>query len=496
MLPMPQAPPAQATRPPPALSSKLSAGQPVASEVARATGGCARGCLAPWGAMAQLPIIAIVGRPNVGKSTLFNRYVGRRRAIVQDTPGLTRDRLVEETEVGGRRVLVVDTAGLDSDPESVMDAAVQGQARAALEQADALLFVVDGQAGLLPQDQELARLLRRARKPLALAVNKIDVPAHMARVGEFHALGFEHVAGVSAEHGTGAWDLLEELVAELPPMPEPAPAPEGAVRVALVGRPNAGKSSLLNRILGEERVVVSEVPGTTRDAIDIAAERDGSHFVFVDTAGLRRSGRRDRVGERTAALMALRAVERADVALVVLDAADGFGEQDARILAWVRERGCAAVLVLNKWDLMTEGGEETIEHLRSELDRRLKVFAHHPVVQVSAKTGKGASRLLPAVLRLGQETRRRIPTAELNRWLQESVARHEPAMAQRGVRRRPMKFFYATQVGVRPPTFVLFCTDPHSIQESYRRFLENRLRETFGFDGVPIRIRLRARREE
>jgi GTP-binding protein len=446
--------------------------------------------------MAELPIIAIVGRPNVGKSTLFNRYAGRRRAIVEDVPGMTRDRLVEEAEVGDRRVLIVDTAGLDPEPESSMDEAVQGQARAALEQADALLFVVDGQAGLLPQDEELARLLRRTRKPLALAVNKIDVPVHEVRTAEFHALGFELIGGVSAEHGRGAWDLLEALVAELPALPEPAPSPEGAVRVALVGRPNAGKSSLLNQILGEERVVVSEVPGTTRDAIDIAAERDGSHFVFVDTAGLRRAGRRDRVGEKTSALMALRAVERADVAMVLVDAAAGFGDQDARILSMVRERGCAAILVLNKWDLVSAAGEDAVAHIRSELDRRLKSFSHHPVLRVSAKTGRGVRRLLPAVLQLGEETRRRLSTAELNRWLQESVAKHEPAMAQRGVRRRPLKFFYATQTGVRPPTFILFCTDPRSIQDSYKRFLENRLRETFGFQGVPIRIRLRARREE
>jgi len=443
--------------------------------------------------MSQLPIVAIVGRPNVGKSTLFNRYARRRRAIVENVPGMTRDRLVEEAEVGDRRVLIVDTAGLDAEPESAVDAAVQGQARAALEQADALLFVVDGQAGLLPQDAELARLLRRTRKPLALAVNKIDVPAHAVRTAEFHALGFDHLAGVSAEHGTGAWDLLEALVAELPEMPEPEPQPEGTIRVAIVGRPNAGKSSLLNQLVGEERVVVSEVPGTTRDAIDISVERDGSHFVFVDTAGLRRSARRDRLGERTSALMAIRAVERADVALVLIDAADGFGDQDARILSMVRDRGCAAVIVLNKWDLVTEEGEA---HLSNELDRRLKSFSHHPLLRVSAKTGRGIRRLLPTVLHLGKEVRRRIPTSELNRWLADSVARHEPAMAQRGTRRRPLKFFYATQPAVRPPTFILFCTDPDSIQDSYKRFLENRLRETFGFDGVPIRVRLRARREE
>jgi GTP-binding protein len=446
--------------------------------------------------MADLPIVAIVGRPNVGKSTLFNRYAGRRRALVMDVPGVTRDRLVEEVEVAGRRVLVVDTAGLHFGDASV-DAAVQAQAQAAIAEADAIVFVVDGQVGLLPEDEELARALRRTRKPLAVAVNKVDRPAHELRVAEFHALGFERVRGVSAEHGGGAFDLLEELVAALPP-PAEAPverAAGAALRVALVGRPNAGKSSLLNRILGAERVVVSEAPGTTRDAIDIRVERDGHAFVFIDTAGLRRPGRRDRLAERGSALMALRAIEDADVALVVVDAGEGPTDQDARILSLVAERGRAAVVVLNKWDLVAEAGPERAKRVRSELERQLPGLAHYPVVALSAKTGRGLGRLFPQIRRLGEAFQRKIATAELNRWLQQTVALHEPAMAQRGTRKRPLKFFYATQTGVGPPTFTLFCTEPDAVQPSYRRFLENRLREAFDFEGVPLRLRLRARRE-
>lgn len=443
--------------------------------------------------MAQLPLVAIVGRPNVGKSTLFNRFAGRRRALVADVPGLTRDRLVEEIEVAGRRILLVDTAGLDPDAEAGVDVAVQAQARTAIAEADAVLLVVDGQAGLLPQDVELARTLRRARKPIAVAVNKLDHPSHAPRLAEFHALGLEPLRAVSAEHGSGAFDLLEELVARLPEREEPAPGPEGErLRVALLGRPNAGKSSLLNRLLGAERVVVSEVPGTTRDAVDIRVEREGTVFVFVDTAGLRRPGRRDRVGERGGALMAVRALEEAEIALVVVDASDGPTDQDARILSLVAERGRAGAVLLNKWDLvMEEGG--AAKRVRSEVERHLPGLAHFPVVQVSARTGRGVEKLFGLIRRLGEAYRREIPTAELNRWLQDAVARHEPAMGQRGTRKRPIKFFYATQTATAPPTFTLFCTEPEAVQPAYRRYLENRLRERYALDGIPVRLRLRAR---
>jgi GTP-binding protein len=452
----------------------------------------------------RTPIIAIVGRPNVGKSTLFNRFAGRRRALVEDSPGITRDRIVEEVEAGGRRVLLVDTAGLDPDPESGMERAIQSQVQTAIEQADAILLVVDGKAGLIPHDEELARMLRRTERPVAVAVNKIDAPGHAARVAEFHALGLDPIRGISAEHGTGAWDLLEELVGAIPAErwegagegARPGEGALGELRIAIVGRPNVGKSSLLNRILGSERVVVSDLPGTTRDTVDIRLEREEGAYVFVDTAGLRRPGRRDRTAERGSALMTVRALERADIALVIADAGEGFAEQDAHIAALARDRGCASAVLLNKWDLVQarEGG--SAETMDAAVERRLRGFSDVPVLRISARTGRGVERIFPLIRKLGSAFSRRIATADLNRWLADAVRRHEPAMAQRGSRRRPVKFFYATQTGIRPPSFLLFCTEPEAVQPSYRRFLENRLRERFDLEGTPIRIRLRARHDK
>jgi GTP-binding protein len=439
------------------------------------------------------PIVAIVGRPNVGKSTLFNRYAGWRRALVEDQPGVTRDRIAEEVEVEGRRVLLVDTAGLDPEADAGLPAAVQAQARAAVSDADAILFVVDGAAGVLPEDEEIARTLRRADKPVSLAVNKIDVPAHGDRVHEFHRLGFERTRAVSAEHGTGAWDALEELVALLPAPAVEEAAPDDGIRIAIVGRPNVGKSSLANRLAGAEHVVVSDVPGTTRDAVDIQLERDGERFTLVDTAGLRRAGRRTRTAERGSALMTVRALERADVALLLLDAAEGFTDQDARVAGLTRERGRPTAVLANKWDLVEDA--ERGAQMRRAIGHGLRFMSDAPVLAISARTGAGVGRLFETIRRLLDASRRRIPTADLNRWLRDAVARHEPAMAQRGTRRRPLKFFYATQTGVSPPTFVLFCTDPAAVQPAYRRFLENRLRERFDFEGTPVRLRLRSRKQ-
>jgi GTP-binding protein len=418
---------------------------------------------------------------------------------VDDLPGITRDRIAEEVEVGGRRVLLVDTAGLDPEPEGGIETAIQSQVQTAIEQADAILLVVDGKAGLIPQEQELARLLRRTERPVAVAVNKIDTPGHAVRVAEFHALGLDPIRGISAEHGAGAWDLLEELAEAIPEGEGEGAGPvaeaEGELRIALVGRPNVGKSSLLNRILGSERVVVSDVPGTTRDAVDIRLERGDGAYVFVDTAGLRRPGRRHRTVEKGSALMTVRALERADIALVIADAGEGFAEQDAHIVALVRERGCATVLLLNKWDLVQARDDGSAERVSGAVERRLRGLADVPVLRVSAKTGRGVERVFPRIRRLGSAFSLRIPTAELNRWLEDCVRRHEPAMAQRGSRRRPIKLFYATQTSTRPPTLLVFCTEPESVQPSYRRFLENRLRERFDLEGVPIRIRLRARHD-
>jgi GTP-binding protein len=436
------------------------------------------------------PIVAIVGRPNVGKSTLFNRYAGARRALVEGAPGLTRDSVAEEVEVAGHPVLLVDTAGLDPRPEKGLSAAVQAQARAALDEADAILWVVDGKAGCLPADEALARTLHRTTKPLSLLVNKVDTPAHEGRVADFLGLGFERCHGVSAEHGGGAWDALEELVAELPESAAPEPLAEQGIRIALVGRPNVGKSSLLNRLAGEERVVVSEVPGTTRDAIDTRVESGDRVYTLVDTAGLRRPGHRTRTAERGSALMTVRSLERADVALLVLDASQGATDQDARVASLARGRGCASAVLANKWDLVdSERGEDIQESIR----HALRFMADAPVLRVSALSGASIQRIFPLVEQLAQAGERRIATSELNRWLETTVARHEPAMAQRGPRKKPVKFQYAAQTGVRPPTFVLFCSDPAAVKPAYRRYLENRLREAFDLAGTPVRLRLRAR---
>ncbi len=442
---------------------------------------------------ARLPIVAIVGRPNVGKSTLFNRYAGYRRALVANTPGLTRDRIAEELEIAGRRILLVDTAGLDPAAERGLAAAVQAQAESAVADADAILFVVDGKAGLLPEDEAIARTLRRTKKPLALAVNKIDQPSHHAeRVMEFHRLGLDRISGVSAEHGGGAFDALEALVDALPEAAESNVIGEDdEIRITIVGRPNVGKSSLLNRLLGEERVVVSETAGTTRDAVDTAYERDGERFILVDTAGLRRPGRRAGTGERVGALMTVRSLERAQLALLVIDAAETFADQDAHIARLIRDMGCAAVVVANKWDLVSR---EQRRDVLAQVEHGLRFMSDAPTISLSAKTGAGIDKLFPLLTRVAKAAGLRIGTAELNRWLSDVVARHDPGMARRGHSRRPLKFLYASQVGVHPPAFVIFCTDAESILPSYRRFLENRLRETFGFDGTPIRLYLRSRR--
>ena len=444
-----------------------------------------------------LPVVALVGRPNVGKSTLFNRYAGYRRAIVADEPGLTRDRIAERIEVAGRWIWLVDTAGLDVARGEGLEAAVQAQARSAVENADVILFVVDGKAGLVAEDEAIAMTLRRSGKPLALLVNKIDRPSqHRERVHEFFALGIPQTYAVSAEHGVGAFDALEEVLGMLPAEADGAvaDAEEGAadapLRITIVGRPNVGKSSIANRLAGEDRMVVADAPGTTRDAVDIEITRDGHDYVLVDTAGLRKVGRRQGPGEHGGALMTLRSLERADVALLVVDAAAGMADQDSRVASLIREHGCSALVLANKWDVVpSERRSEVLDAMR----HGLRFMADVPIVPVSARTGSGFGPLFKKVRSVVAAGAQRISTSDLNRWLHDVAEKHPPAMAARGATKRPNKLFYASQVGVHPPTIVIFCTDPDNLQTSYVRFLENQLRESFGFEGTPVRVRLRAR---
>ena len=449
----------------------------------------------------RLPMVALVGRPNVGKSTLFNRYAGYRRALVADQPGLTRDRIAERIDVEGRMIWLVDTAGLDAAGHGEsLESAVQAQAQAAVESADVILFIVDGKLGLVPEDETIAATLRRSGKTIGLLVNKIDQPRHHRdRLNEFYRLGIDLTFAVSAEHGVGAFNALEEILENLPeewskPDEEAGQAmgPDSPTRIAIVGRPNVGKSSIANRLAGENRVVVSDVPGTTRDAVDITIQRDGEEFILVDTAGIRKIAKRKGPGERGGALMTLRSLERAELALLVVDASEGIADQDARVASLMRDQGCAAVVLANKWDLVeTEDRPDVL----ADIAHGLRFMADVPIVPVSAQTGAGFGPLFKKLRKVAASSQLRIATADLNRWLQDVSEKHPPSMASKGSSRRPNKLFYASQVSVGPPVVVVFCSDPKAIQTSYVRFLENRLRESFGFEGTPVRVLLRARNE-
>jgi GTP-binding protein len=463
------------------------------------------------GPMPSLPVVAIVGRPNVGKSTLFNRLVGERRAIVEGVPGTTRDRVYGEAEWNGRRFTVVDTGGLELEPGSDIEERVQDQARVAMTEADLVLFVVDAEAGLAPLDFEVADRLRRAERPVILVVNKADNPRREAEAAEFFALGFEPTALVSAQHGRNSGDLADLIVEHLPPstvdesrtwsddgttlgeltdeeIGELAEAEVGPPRVAIVGRPNTGKSTLVNRVFGSERMIVSETAGTTRDPIDTEVTFDGQPLVLIDTAGIRRRGSVRQGIERYSVLRSLKAISRCDVAVLMVDATEGYTAQDAHVAGYVMDEGKGLVVVFNKWDAVEKDGHTADEWLKT-LRREAPYLSWADVVFASALTGQRMERILREALRVADERLRRVPTGELNRVIAEAVRRHPPAH----VRNRLPKVFYATQAGVNPPTFVLFVNDPELIHFSYRRYLENRIRAEYGFLGTPIRLVLRRR---
>jgi GTPase len=438
-----------------------------------------------------LPVVAIIGRPNVGKSTLFNRIVKSRRAIVDDAPGVTRDRVVAPASYEGRAFLCVDTGGfLAESPrdKSAIDAQVRAQALAAVDEAHVLVCVVDGHAGLSPVDRETVRLLAKSGKPLFLVVNKIDGPARDGLVHDFHALGVDRLFPVSGAHNRGIDELLDAVVAALPA--DGTTAPEEGTQVALVGRPNVGKSSLLNRLLGTERTLVSPKPGTTRDSIDTPVTVAGRPYVLIDTAGIRKRSRVESQLERHGAVRALGTLARADVVLVVLDASDGMTDQDARIVGRTLDAGRGVILLANKWDLL-QGPERDVKRFRERVRGLHPAFADLPLLCVSAATGEGLDALFNQVTRVEQGWRATIGTPVLNRTLQAAVEAHQPPTKGVG---RPVKLYYATQTGTAPPAFTIFTNAPGSILPSYTRYLAKRFAEAFTMTGVPIRIVYRPRR--
>jgi GTPase len=472
------------------------------------------------------PTVAIVGRPNVGKSTLFNRLVGSRRAIVGDEPGITRDRLYGEMEWRGRRLRVVDTGGILPDEKDLIPAEIFRQAKVALSESDAVIMVVDGRSEIAAPDLELARLLQRAGKPLFLAVNKLDSEKQQALAEDFHRLGIRNLFPISAEHGSGVDELLDAVLQALPSeeksltveyaedaentgefRPEESGSTNraGEVKVAIIGHPNVGKSTLLNQLTGTSRAIVSPVPGTTRDAVDEILERDGKGFRFIDTAGIRRKGKTDLMAEKLSVVMARKHLEAADIALLVIDATEGVSALDATIAGYAHESGRSLIIVVNKWDLVISGKKRAISQSKTariqdskrpadraayeqRLRYALKFLNYAPVVFVSAATGKGTEKILPLIEEVAAERRKRIPTGEMNRFLKTIDFERAPVPV-----RQQVNIYYMTQAAVAPPTFILFTDRPVKLHFSYQRFLENQIRRAFGFMGTPIWIKNRAR---
>ncbi len=470
--------------------------------------------------MPNLPRLVIIGRPNVGKSTLFNRLCKQRRALVGNEPGMTRDRLYARAEWLGKPFEVIDTGGIIPADKELIPVEIYRQAKKAVDEAAHLLLVVDGREGVVPLDQELAQILRRTGKPLVVVVNKVDAEQHAALVGEFHRLGIKNIFPISAEHGRGLEDLLDHVTAgfthdaieedvkpgtkgtgdeggatefeteELPPEAPGRPpigTVENPIHVAIIGRPNVGKSTLLNQLLNEERSIVSDSPGTTRDAVDAELARDGLHFRFVDTAGIRRKGKTKLLAEKLSVIQARKHLERADVALLILDAHDGVSALDTHIGGYAHESLRSVIIVVNKWDAI-EKGPTSQEDFTRQIRDRLKYLSYAPIVFISALRGQRLGSLLKAIVQVAQAREQRITTAEMNRFLAE--VDFEKASSPSG---RPARLYYLTQGGVAPPVFIAFTNRSGKLHFSYERFLENRIREKFGFAGTPILIKTKAK---
>jgi GTP-binding protein len=442
-----------------------------------------------------LPLLAILGRPNAGKSTLFNRLARARKAIVYDQPGVTRDLNYAEAEWRGTTFVLVDTGGFEPDPDTSLKKQIQEQSLLAMQEADVILFLLDGKAGLTPLDRDAIQLLRQAQKPAFFAVNKIDTSAKQSELYEFYRLGLDEVFPLSAEHGLGLGELMDRIVACLAqaragPADEDETVSAHSLCLAVVGRPNVGKSSLTNRLLGYERSLVDAAPGTTRDAVEMAFFRDGETYVLVDTAGIRRKARIADQIERYSVIRALRSVDRGQLIIHVLDALEGVTGQDAQILSYGLRRGKAVVLAVNKWDLVP-AGRRNIDNYRSMVFERLPFADFAPLAFISARTGLGIPKLLTMVRRTSASYRKTVPTGPLNRVLQNLVKQHAPATFQG----RQVKVYYATQTQAAPPTFTLFVNFPQGIKPEYERFLVHHLRAALELDGTPLRLNFRARRE-
>ncbi|NLW16622.1 MAG: ribosome biogenesis GTPase Der [Firmicutes bacterium] len=437
-----------------------------------------------------MSIVAGVGRPNVGKSTLFNYLAGRRLAIVEDVPGVTRDRLYADVHWLNHEFTLVDTGGLEINATDEMTTYIRKQAEIAIREADVILFVVDGRQGLTGLDEDVAQVLRGTQKPIIVAVNKIDHPNLEAHVAEFYQLGLPHVLSVSAANGLGIGDLLD-LIVDLLPAKEAVEDEDDLTRVAVIGKPNTGKSSLVNALLGQERVIVSDIPGTTRDAVDTPITIGDENYVLIDTAGLRRRSKVEEEIERYSGLRSIRAIERSDIVLMVIDAAEGVTEQDKKIVGIAHNRGKGIILVVNKWDLI-EKDHRTANRFTEEIKSELSFVDYAPIIFISAKTGQRVHRIFDLVKQVNEQRHLRISTNALNELILQATM-VTPTPTERGKR---LRIYYATQSGIKPPTFVFFVNDPELMHFSYQRFLENTLRKAMGFVGTPIRFYIRKRRED
>ena len=432
------------------------------------------------------PVVAVVGRPNVGKSTLFNKITGKRISIVEDTPGITRDRIYADAEWTGHAFTLIDTGGIEPSSKDAILAQMRDQANMAIDMADVILFMVNVRDGMTAADKEVAAILQKCGRPVLLVCNKVDNPGNPPmEMYEFYNLGVGDPYPVSSVHGLGLGDLLDEVVSFFPKEQE-GQEEEGIIHVAIVGKPNAGKSSLVNRILGENRVIVSEVAGTTRDAIDSSYERDGQKYVFIDTAGMRKRGKINENVERYSVVRALSAVDRADVCLIMIDAEEGITEQDTKIAGYVHDQGKASIVVVNKWDLVDKE-TNTMKNFRDRVKEGLNFMMYAPSVYISAKTGQRVDSLFDMIQAVLAQNAKRISTGVLNDVINEAIAMVQPP-SDKGKR---LKIYYATQAGVKPPTFVLFVNNAELAHYSYVRYLENQLRAKFGFEGTPVKFIIR-----